>query len=73
MAVTERRKSEVAQLLQAITIWATGRPDIQAVALVGSWARNTPDAGSDVDLVVLTQTPDTYAHNDAWLAEVVPG
>lgn len=73
MAVTKRRKGEVAELLQIITAWATRSPDIQAVALVGSWARNTPDAGSDVDLVVLTRTPESYVQNDAWLADVVPG
>jgi uncharacterized protein len=35
-----------------------GRPEVRAIALAGSWARAEARAGSDLDLVVLTETPD---------------
>ena len=44
------------------TVDEDGRPgpDICGLALVGSWARGTARADSDVDLVVLTSHPDRY-------------
>lgn len=37
-----------------------------AVALVGSWARGNPTAGSDVDVVILTREPALYLNEDGW-------
>jgi uncharacterized protein len=51
-------------VLHAVFAWAAGRPDLRAVALVGSWARGDPSAGSDVDLVLLTDTPAAYIDSD---------
>jgi uncharacterized protein len=50
--------------------WAAGRPDVHAVALVGSHARGTARPDSDVDLVVLTDRPDAYA-GTSWAAEAL--
>ena len=47
--------------------WAQGRADIQAVALVGSHARNAATEVSDVDLVVVLTGPDVYLQNTAWV------
>ncbi|MBN1315772.1 MAG: nucleotidyltransferase domain-containing protein, partial [Anaerolineales bacterium] len=43
----------VEQFLSAVVTWASAKPDIVAVALVGSHARGTSGPGSDVDLVIL--------------------
>jgi uncharacterized protein len=49
----------------AAGIW---HPDIRGLALVGSWARGSARADSDVDLVVLTSHPDRYLADDDWTA-----
>jgi len=46
--------------------WARDRADLRAVALVGSWARGTARADSDVDIVLLTETPSAYLDDAAW-------
>lgn len=65
-AVPPGRDDEVAELLDAIRLWAHGRADLRAVALVGSWARGNPHADSDVDIVLLTDTPQTYIDDAGW-------
>ena len=60
------RANEVAELLDAVRRWAPGRADLRAVALVGSWARRKAHADSDVDIVLLTDTPDAYIDNAEW-------
>lgn len=52
--------------LTQFTQWATALPDILAVALIGSHARNTARADSDVDLVIITRDPTPYLQNTAW-------
>ena len=37
------------------------------VAVVGSWARDSADDRSDIDLVILTITPPRYIEKAAWL------
>ena len=64
------RRAEVDRLLIGVRDWAEGRYDIAAVALVGSWARGTPDPGSDLDLVLLADEPGTYTGLDAWAGEL---
>jgi predicted nucleotidyltransferase len=60
------------KLVQAIDFiedfmrWATKRKDIQAVALVGSYARETATEASDVDLVIITDKPKRYLTNTRW-------
>lgn len=46
--------------------WATRRKDIRAAALVGSYAREEMEAGSDVDLVIITEEPEKYITNSEW-------
>jgi predicted nucleotidyltransferase len=46
--------------------WASGQVDIQAVALVGSYARGTATETSDVDLVVVANQPDLYLQDRTW-------
>ena len=46
--------------------WAYAQPDIQAVALVGSYARNAATETSDIDLVIIASQPETYLQDVAW-------
>ena len=57
---------QVEDLLAALTSWAAARPDVQAVALVGSRARDEARADSDVDVVVLSDQPAAYLGDEAW-------
>jgi Streptomycin adenylyltransferase len=66
------RAEEVKQLLRTIKQWAPTRDDIEAVGLVGSWARYDAFADSDVDLVLITHDVSTYVEGSTWL-EVFPG
>jgi len=46
--------------------WATKRKDIRAAALVGSYAREELDKDTDVDLVIITDTPQKYITDTKW-------
>jgi hypothetical protein len=61
------RIHEVERLLAAVPGWASGQPDVRAAALVGSWARGTAGAHSDVDMILLTDQPEIYIESDVWL------
>jgi hypothetical protein len=41
---------------------------VRGMVLVGSWARDEATDASDLDVVVLSRTPEALAGNDAWLA-----
>lgn len=69
MAAPERAP-EVEAVLGRLTRWAAERRDVRGLALVGSWARGTPTADSDVDVVLLTDSPSSYVDHDDWLAHV---
>jgi len=47
--------------------WSRRRKDIRAVALVGSYARETATEASDVDLVIISEKPETYTTNTEWI------
>ncbi|MCH6170673.1 nucleotidyltransferase domain-containing protein [Pseudonocardia alaniniphila] len=67
MHVTDERRAEVHRVLSGVPRWAMHRPDVRAVGLCGSWARNTQRMSSDVDLVVLTESPELYVDDEEWL------
>ena len=58
----------VRTLLTAVRAWAADRPDVVAVALVGSWARGDARPDSDVDLVLIVRDVAGYLAFPAWLA-----
>ena len=68
--VTDKRVQEVEAVLQRLARWAAQRRDVRGLALVGSWASGTPRMDSDVDVVLLTDSPSSYVDSDDWLAEV---
>lgn len=59
-------KIRVEQFLHEFSHWATDQGNIEAVALVGSYARGTATETSDVDLVVLANQPDLYLQERTW-------
>jgi aminoglycoside 6-adenylyltransferase len=60
------------QLETNIITWAHTRPDMRAGIVVGSRARtdHPADQWSDLDLLLFTTTPDAYAADPAWLAQI---
>ena len=68
---TNRMKTfeQIHDFLNAVTRWASTQPDIQAVALVGSYARNAATDSSDIDLVLLTYQPGKYLDDTEWLGQ----
>ena len=58
---------KINQFLSDVTQWASSQSDIQALALVGSYARNAAKETSDVDLVLITTNPDQYLRDTSWI------
>jgi uncharacterized protein len=56
-------------LLDAVEKWAGDRPDILAVALIGSWARGVARPDSDIDLLVIAQDTAGYFAWQDWLSD----
>jgi hypothetical protein len=50
----------------AFARWAESRGDVVGAALVGSFARGTPNPTSDIDLVVLTTVAAEYLAHTEW-------
>ncbi len=59
-------QQQVHQFLSEFSSWAASQPDILAVALLGSYARNEGTAGSDIDLVIVARNPEIYLHDTRW-------
>jgi predicted nucleotidyltransferase len=57
----------VAGLLERVTAWASLRPEIRALILVGSYARGAACADSDVDLVIVSERPAELLNDRAWV------
>jgi predicted nucleotidyltransferase len=47
--------------------WVAEQADVQAVALVGSYARGEARDDSDIDLVILTDQPSKYLDDIQWI------
>jgi predicted nucleotidyltransferase len=54
-------------IVQIILAWAQTEAKVRAVALVGSHARGTARADSDLDLVVLSNAPEFFRADASWL------
>ncbi|WP_298455773.1 nucleotidyltransferase domain-containing protein [uncultured Cellulomonas sp.] len=67
------RHAEVHRLLTDVTGWARSRPDVDAVALVGSYARDAARTTSDVDVVVLGPGTAGLADDLTWFGLLRPG
>jgi predicted nucleotidyltransferase len=62
------RRAEVDGLLDRVASWLGDRDDVVAVGLLGSWARGNPTPRSDVDLVIITESPASYTTDVTWIA-----
>ena len=61
------QQSQADQFIDEFIEWAGSQPDIQAVALVGSYARQAASEESDLDLVILTDQAEQYLNFQVWL------
>ncbi|WP_373462807.1 nucleotidyltransferase domain-containing protein [Arthrobacter pascens] len=66
------RRRAVQRLISEVATWAKHEDRVRAVALVGSYARGAERMASDVDLVVLSDTPETL-EDAAWFGQIHPG
>ena len=57
----------IRNFLNAFVSWASAHTDVQAIALVGSFARGEARDDSDIDLVILTDQPQTYLEELKWI------
>lgn len=62
-------RNEINSFLHAVTEWASHQADIQALALIGSYARNVAKETSDVDLVLIATDPNTYLNDSTWIQQ----
>jgi predicted nucleotidyltransferase len=53
--------------LDVFVPWASDQPDVQGLALVGSYARGAAREDSDIDLVILTDQPQKYLDDIQWV------
>ena len=58
----------VERLLRQVVAWAAEQDEVQAVVLVGSYARGDARADSDVDLVLLVEDPRPFIEDHRWPA-----
>lgn len=58
---------DIRSFLATVTDWMSSRKDIIAAALVGSFARGSANEASDVDLILVCETPQTYLDDELWL------
>ncbi len=58
--------ADIHDFLDAFVAWASGQPDVQGIALVGSYARGMAREDSDIDLVILTDKPRKYLDEIQW-------
>lgn len=56
--------------LAALVRWAEADARIAAAALAGSHARGEARPDSDIDVVLLSETPDAFFADDSWLTQV---
>ncbi|MEO0806283.1 MAG: nucleotidyltransferase domain-containing protein [Cyanobacteria bacterium J06643_4] len=64
------KEMTINRVTQPIIQWATKQEAILAAALVGSWARGTANAKSDVDLMFLSEQPLFFRENIDWLNNI---
>jgi predicted nucleotidyltransferase len=59
-------EDSIEQFLLKFTNWAFLKPDILALAVVGSHARGAATPASDLDLVLICANPALYLQNTDW-------
>jgi predicted nucleotidyltransferase len=59
----------VSAFLELFAQWAGAQPDVKAIALVGSYARDAATSSSDVDLLILTTDVAKYIGDQSWVSQ----
>jgi predicted nucleotidyltransferase len=67
MEIQMKTTEHIRDFLDAFVPWASAQEDMQAIALVGSYARDAARDDSDIDLVLLTDAPQKYLEDLKWL------
>src|SRR5882762_6260799 len=62
--------ASITSLLTILVRWAANESRILAIALVGSYAQGKARPDSDVDLVILTSTPEAFRQETQWMQEI---
>ena len=62
-----KRLERVRRFLEDFVAWVSVQPDVQGIALVGSYARGAAREDSDIDLVILTDQPQKYLDDLQWI------
>jgi hypothetical protein len=57
----------ISNFFNQINTWSESQSNIIAIALVGSYARGDAAELSDVDLVIITSSPEAMINNPAWI------
>ena len=60
-------EDEAKRILHGLSARAGREPSWRALAVVGSWARDAARDDSDLDLLILTDSIETWVADDAWL------
>jgi predicted nucleotidyltransferase len=58
------------QVTKAVLAWALGQDAVRGLALVGSYARGTARADSDIDLMLLVRDPSAFRADSTWLGSI---
>jgi uncharacterized protein len=69
-SVSIARAAEIEAVIDAVTLWASDRPDVAGLLLVGSCARGAARPSSDVDFVLLTTRPYSAWDSDPAIGEL---
>lgn len=57
------------KLIEDFTKWADKEENIQAVGLVGSYARGAEKEDSDIDLMIIVKDQDLYISDETWIQQ----
>ena len=57
----------ISSFFNQINTWSESQSNIIAIALVGSYARGDATDLSDVDLVIITSSPEAMINNPEWI------
>lgn len=63
------RQAMIEKFLEEFAKWTEEQPEMQAVALVGSYANHTATDRSDVDLIILADEPNHFLQNTEWIGQ----
>ncbi|MBN1537575.1 MAG: nucleotidyltransferase domain-containing protein [Anaerolineales bacterium] len=64
-----RNIEHIQDFITPVITWAAMQPDIQAIALVGSYARGAATDTSDIDFILLVDDPHRYITNIDWVKQ----